>query len=195
MIINSTKINYSPSQATEAVLNELNKKSFFSIFRTAKQIFKPAGEVKLIYFPYWIGFTISNINVKVLGRKMINMIIAVEGYKGETGISLGFSEVNPIEANYGKILEPKIDKNKACYKIITYTTEYITRRNRHLPNVTIRSIDLIWKPTYVIPVCSNENDNIIYKLVDAESNYIIYRYDLELDKLINTVPELKSIAI
>lgn len=195
MIINSTKINYCSNKATEAALNELNRKSIFNLFGQTRHCFELIGETKLVYFPYWIGFTSSDINVKLLGRKTINMIVAVEGYKGEIGISLGLPDASPTEVSEEKIVEPTINKDEANNKIISYTVEHIARRNKHLPDVTTYGIELIWKPTYVIPVCSNENDNIIYKLVDAESNYIIYRYDLELDKLINTVPELKSIAI
>lgn len=195
MRINSTKINFTQDQAREAVLKKLNKRNVFLLPHKQMDMFESVEGIKMVYFPYWIGYTINDINVKLLGRKTIHMVVAVEGYKGEAGISLGLPECESMEVDDRRIINPLVGKQEAEELILAFSNKHILKQNRHVPKVVLENLELIWKPTYIIPIYSYKSGRIIYKVVDAESNYLIYRYDLDIVKLIETVPELKNLAV
>lgn len=177
-------ITLTKREAVQKAVESLKKKTLFG-FISQQREFDDVDEqdIDLLYFPYYVALTENIVSSKVLKEFRYNLMFAVEGYTGETGITVGVPtgcERHLEDIEEGIVIRPRVSEDEAEEKIKKCAVSYIMRKNRHVPATSILRMDTVWKPTYMIPVKFRDKDSSrsIVRFIDAESGYTVYRYDL-----------------
>lgn len=191
-MIKVSKISITPEEAAESTIKKLSKKKMFGLVKPLDIEYIKMEDVETFYVPFYVAMTENIITSRVFKDTMYHIMFAVEGYTGESGITVGvpqYMEENIENMKKAVFINPKVHVDEAQSKIIECAKNYVMRKNRQVPKTSVKFIDIIWKPTYMIPVIYNDKDElkILRKFVDAESGYNVYRYDLIWEKMLKHI--------
>lgn len=183
-------INISKKEAAQKAVESFKKKKLFGFMSQSREFSDiDEDDIAVLYFPFYVALTENMVSSKFMKESQYVLMFAVEGYTGETGVTVGApsgKESTPDDIDDAIIVKPRITEDEAADKIKNCAVSYIMKKNRHVPQTFIRRMDMVWKPTYMVPVEFKGKDGKkrLVRFIDAESGYTVYRYDLIWKKVL-----------
>lgn len=179
MICLASEVNFSLEQAVIIAKNSIEKKgmAFWEPTRKVTQVYQ--DKIHLVYFPYHIMDLIYQAKSGVIRKVTARQIMAMEGVTGEVGAVVGIPVCQEKDLPEEQIARSTYDEAETEARIIDYTQRYFVRTKRFIPEILEKKQFVVYKPAYIIELDFELKGQIQHtrKVVDAESGYLVYRYD------------------
>lgn len=179
MICLASEVNFSLEQAVSIAKNSIEKKglAFWEASRKVTKVYDE--EIHMVYFPYHIMDLIYKAKSGVLKKVEARQIMAMEGVTGEVGAVVGIPVCQEKELPEEMLAKSSYTAEETEARIIDYTQRYFVRTKRFIPEIIDQKQFLVYKPAYIIPLDFEVKGRVEHtrKVVDAESGYLVYRYD------------------
>lgn len=137
-------------------------------------------EIKKVYFPYYIMNVHYRLKSNLINKMENRQIMAMEGLTGEVGVVVGPPVARETDEDGCRIIRPAFTEEDARKRIIEYMSRHFVRTKRAIPEILSGDLLVIYKPAFIVPLefeVKNRTQRA-RKVVDAESGYVVYRYDL-----------------
>lgn len=138
-------------------------------------------EIKKVYFPYFIMNVHYSIRSRLVNKLENRQIMAMEGLTGEVGVVVGPPVARETAEDGCRIIRPAFAEDDARKRITDYMSRYFVRTKRAIPEILSDELFIIYKPAFIVPLDFEVKNQIQHtrKVIDAESGYVVYRYDLK----------------
>lgn len=136
-------------------------------------------DVHKVYFPYFIMEIYYKANTGPIKWREARQLMAMEGLTGQVGAVIGIPCARTVGDPDAKIISPVFTDEEAANRITDYMKRYFVRTKRLIPEILHSHIFTLYKPAYIAPLDFKVKGRVEHarKVVDAESGYLVYRYD------------------
>lgn len=177
----ASETRISAEEAVRIAVQSVEKRgmAFWEQKRKVTKIYE--DEIKKIYFPYFIMNVHYSIKNRLVNKIENRQIMAMEGLTGEVGVVVGPPVAREMDEDGCCLIRPVFTNEDVKKRIIDYMSRYFVRTKRAIPEILSSDFLIIYKPAFIVPLEFEVKSGIqrTRKVVDAESGYVIYRYDLK----------------
>ncbi len=179
MILNASTPTISIDKAIEIAKTSIEKKGLACLEPLRKVISIDINNLRKTHFPYYILDIVFCAESVIRGKNYGRQVMAMDGLTGEVGVVVGIPKAQKVYAKERNISFPNFTELQAENRIIDYMVRYTVCRKRFIPVLKSRELSLVYKPAYIIMTTYEEKGRqyLCRKIVDAESGYLVYRYD------------------